>query len=151
MTSPIPIHLTSAGGIVHLDGKFLVLHIKQRDEFVFPKGKLQPPETAEQTAIREIKEETGYQTAIVAPLDAISYEFIEDDGVTYHKTVFHFLLDVVDRTAQPVPCREPHEIASGMTNVWLSFDEALKLLTHPESKTLLQKAQQLLTSEMSAN
>ena len=70
----------SAGGIVHSDGKFLVIKAIPYDETILPKGTIEEGETPEQTAVREVLEETGYKTSITAKLGEISYEFDEDDG-----------------------------------------------------------------------
>ena len=56
-----------------------------------PKGHLEPGETAEQAAVREVAEETGIRGRIVAPLGAIDYSFDADDH-RVHKTVHHFLM-----------------------------------------------------------
>ena len=130
----------SAGGIVHSNGKFLTLNVTNYGEIVFPKGTIEPSETPEQAAVREILEETGYHVDIKAPLGEVSYEFNEDDGKRYRKTVYHFLFELVDENEQPNPNREDHENEEGIENLWLTKEEALTRLTHDESKDTLQKA-----------
>ena len=79
----------SAGGIVYADGKVLAIRAIPQNVILFPKGTIEADETPEQTAIREVFEETGYKTIIKAPLGSITYEFDEEDGKHYHKTVHH--------------------------------------------------------------
>lgn len=144
MTTNNIIHKRSAGGIVHSDGKFLTLNVTKYGEVVFPKGTIEQDETPEQAAVREILEETGYHVKIVAPLGEVSYEFDEDDGKRYRKTVYHYLFELIDKNEQPKPNREDHENEEGIENLWLTFGDAQERLTHDESKEKLQKAVSLL-------
>ncbi|MDP1171465.1 NUDIX hydrolase, partial [Klebsiella pneumoniae] len=56
-----------------------------------PKGHIEQGETAEQTAMREVEEETGIQGTVLAPLGSIDYWFVTE-GRRVHKTVHHYLL-----------------------------------------------------------
>lgn len=59
-----------------------------------PKGHLELGETAEQAAVREVREETGIMGTIVAPIGPVDYWFIAE-GRRVHKTVHHFLLEAI--------------------------------------------------------
>ena len=131
----------SAGGIVHSDGKFLVIKAIPYDETILPKGTIEEGETPEQTAVREVLEETGYRTSITAKLGEISYEFDENDGKHYRKTVYCYLMDLIDKDAKPTPDRQEDE---DFENIWLTADEAMLQLTHDNSKNMLQKALEIL-------
>src|SRR3546814_13459384 len=54
-----------------------------------PKGHIEQGETAEQTAMREVEEETGIQGTVLAPLGSIDYWFVTE-GRRVHKTVHHY-------------------------------------------------------------
>ncbi len=56
-----------AGGVVLLDGR-VVLHRTEKGNLNFPKGKIEPGETAEQAAAREVLEETGL---VAEPLESL--------------------------------------------------------------------------------
>ena len=56
-----------------------------------PKGHIEQGETAEQTAIREVAEETGIQGKVLAALGSIDYWFVTE-GRRVHKTVHHYLM-----------------------------------------------------------
>lgn len=134
----------SAGGIIHNNGKFLVVDALDHNQIILPKGTIEKGEAPEQTAVREVAEETGYRVKIKAPLGEISYEFNEDDGKHYKKTVYHFLMELIDENEEPTPNRQEEE---NFKNLWLSPDEALERLTHNDSKKLLQKAIEALATQ----
>ena len=56
-----------------------------------PKGHIEQGETAEQTAIREVAEETGIHGKVLAALGSIDYWFVTE-GRRVHKTVHHYLM-----------------------------------------------------------
>lgn len=69
MPAPTP----GAGGVV-LDGAGRVLLVRYRSgAWAFPKGHVEPGETLEQTAVREVREETGVAAAVIAPLPQTQY------------------------------------------------------------------------------
>ncbi len=67
-----------AGGVV-LMGHQVVLRRTARGEYLFPKGHIDPGETEEETARREVAEETGVEAGIVAPLGEIGFSYQGDD------------------------------------------------------------------------
>ncbi|UCZ60658.1 NUDIX hydrolase [Mycolicibacterium phocaicum] len=95
------VHETSAGGLVidGLDGPkdtqkaALIGRIDRRGRMLWslPKGHIELGETAEQTAIREVAEETGLQGSVLAALGSIDYWFVTE-GRRVHKTVHHYLM-----------------------------------------------------------
>ena len=64
-------------------------------DWCLPKGHLEDGESLEQTAIREIGEETGLTGEIIAKLGEINYSF-KAEGKRIKKTVHHYLLKEVD-------------------------------------------------------
>jgi 8-oxo-dGTP pyrophosphatase MutT (NUDIX family) len=95
------VHETSAGGLVidGLDGPketqvaALIGRIDRRGRMLWslPKGHIEMGETAEQTAIREVAEETGIEGSVLAALGSIDYWFVTE-GRRVHKTVHHYLM-----------------------------------------------------------
>ncbi|PEG35870.1 NUDIX hydrolase [Mycolicibacterium duvalii] len=95
------VHETSAGGLVidGIDGPkdrqvaALIGRIDRRGRMLWslPKGHIELGETAEQTAIREVAEETGIQGDVLAALGSIDYWFVTE-GRRVHKTVHHYLM-----------------------------------------------------------
>jgi 8-oxo-dGTP diphosphatase len=86
----------SAGAVVLVDGKCLVIRRADRDEWVLPKGHMGRDEPPEDAAVREVKEETGLEIAVVAFLGATRYSFGPERE--HRKRVEWFLADVVGGT-----------------------------------------------------
>ncbi|MHB0868765.1 MAG: NUDIX domain-containing protein [Chloroflexota bacterium] len=73
-----------AGGVVLL-GDQVVLRRTARGEYLFPKGHVEPGESMEETARREVAEEVGLEAEIVAPLGDVDFSYQGDD---YRVTMF---------------------------------------------------------------
>jgi 8-oxo-dGTP pyrophosphatase MutT (NUDIX family) len=130
---------TSAGGIViRFEGSSpqLVVGKRRRDRdgvtWSLPKGTPQPDETTEQTALREVGEESGLEVDIVRPLDSISYTFVQG-RTRIHKTVHYFLMIPTGGDL----ARHDHEFDEVR---WVGFDEAATLLTFETERALVARA-----------
>jgi 8-oxo-dGTP pyrophosphatase MutT (NUDIX family) len=89
----------SAGGVVYRrsGGNLQVQLIQDRyGKITLPKGKMEPGETVEETALREILEETGITGRIVEPLELITYQYHVPEKGTVHKEVHYFLVEAVE-------------------------------------------------------
>lgn len=104
--------------------------------WTLPKGTPDPGETTEQTALREVTEETGLEVRIVAPLPSIEYAFIQD-GSRIHKTVHYFLMETVGGDLS----RHDHEFE---TVRWVPFAEAGALLSFQTERDLVATAESRL-------
>jgi 8-oxo-dGTP diphosphatase len=110
----------AAGGVVLDDDGLLVLvHRPRYDDWTLPKGKLDPGESFEEAALREVEEETGLRCRLVRELSAIEYR--DDKGRS--KVVRYWLMEV-DADSGFVPNDEVDELRR------LPLDEALGLLTY---------------------
>ena len=90
---------TSAGGLVvdrsaTTPRAALIGRLDRRGtmKWSLPKGHIEPGETPEQAAEREIREETGIEGRVLAPLGTIDFWFMLE-AQRVHKTVHHFLLE----------------------------------------------------------
>ena len=104
--------------------------------WTLPKGTPDRGETTEQTALREVGEETGLEVRIVAPLPSIEYVFIQD-GTRIHKTVHYFLMEPVGGDLS----RHDHEFE---TVRWVPFAEAGALLSFQTERDLVATAESRL-------
>ena len=88
----------AAGGVVtNSAGRIAVVWRPHRQDWSLPKGKQEPEETDEQTALREVLEETGMRTNIAADLGTVSYQ----DHRGRPKVVRYFHLAVIGGTFTP--------------------------------------------------
>ena len=133
---------TSAGGLVISGlGKpidelsaALIGRVDRRGRMMWslPKGHIETGETAEQTAIREVAEETGIQGTVVAPLGKIDYWFVSE-GRRIHKTVHHYLLRHIGGELSD----EDYEVSEV---AWVPLRELPRRLTYSDERRLARMA-----------
>jgi 8-oxo-dGTP diphosphatase len=70
----VPDEIRAAGGVVVRDGHIAIVHRPHYDDWSLPKGKLDPGETFEDAALREIEEEAGLRCRLEEELEATHYE-----------------------------------------------------------------------------
>lgn len=113
----------SAGGVVYKreGNKIKVLLIEDRyQKITIPKGKQEPGETLAETALREIKEETGIEGKIIQPLDVVHYQYNGAERGLIDKEVTYYL---VESTGGQLTVQE-EEINEAF---WADLDEAQEL------------------------
>jgi len=136
---------TSAGGIViRLEEGIpqLVIGSRRREPdgvtWTLPKGTPNPGETVEQTALREVGEETGLRVRITAPFDSIEYWFVQR-GTRIHKTVHYFLMEPTGGDLAGHD-REFDQVR------WLAMREAPGVLTFETERALVARALERLAT-----
>ncbi len=134
---------TSAGGIVirHESGRaWLVVGSRRRERdsrtWTLPKGTPKPGETREQTALREVAEETGLEVRITTPLESIEYWFVQS-GQRIHKTVHYFLMDPIGGDL----ALHDHEFEQVR---WITFEEARTTLTFVTERALVARTAEIV-------
>jgi 8-oxo-dGTP pyrophosphatase MutT (NUDIX family) len=126
----------SAGGVVFRateDGPEIVVCGRDSDGvWGLPKGTPDPGESLEETAIREVTEETGLQVRIVDKVGVVEYWFARE-GIRYHKWVHHYLLEAFGGNT------EEHDVEYDRVE-WRPADVALKTLTFKNEVDMVRKA-----------
>jgi 8-oxo-dGTP pyrophosphatase MutT (NUDIX family) len=122
----------SAGGLV-VDEQGRVLLIRTRDlrsrpVWTLPKGTLAAGETSAEAALREVREETGYQCEVIRELEPVTYWF-QRGGHRVKKTVEWFLMRPVAKVGE-----HDHEVDEVM---WASRAEALQRVRYDSDRRLL--------------
>ena len=118
------------------DGRIALVHRPRYDDWTLPKGKLDPAESFEQAAVREVEEETGLRGRPVRELPAISYKVGDRD-----KIVRYWLMDV-ENDGPFVPNDETDELR------WVPVDDAMQLLTYDRDRDVLRAVSDDATSEL---
>jgi len=122
----------SCGCIVVNEKKEVLLVHSNKGHWGFPKGHVEDGETEEQTAIREVKEETGIDVKINEKYRYVQTYNIQED---IKKEVVYFLAKNINTKI--------HEQIEEVSEVkWFSFEEALKIITYDNSKEILFKLKQ---------
>ena len=135
--------LVSSGGVVYRQQNgSLETVLCGRSEPVrwsLAKGTPDPGETLEETALREVREETGLEVQLDSSLGSIEYWFSDRGSeVRYHKTVhFYLMVPVGGDTAQHDP---EFDVVQ-----WFPVDEALETMAYNNEADVLRRALAVIT------
>ena len=129
---------TAAGGVVtnHDYSQTLLLIRPERDEVRLPKGHIEAGESLEESAYREVQEETGYgDLEIIESLGEQLIAFLLD-GQAVQRTEYYFLMRALsDRRIE----RPPTDAAQFFT-IWVPWEMALEHLTFEAEKDWVERA-----------
>jgi len=119
----------AAGGVVLREGgeevEVCVVHRPRYGDWTLPKGKLEPDESFEEAALREVEEETGLRCELGRELESTHYI----DGRGRPKIVRYWLMEVV--AGEFEPNAEVDELR------WMTAGEAVDALTYERDRELL--------------
>lgn len=134
----------SAGGVVFRRRDSLIevalISVGVERRWQLPKGLVDAGETPEATALREVREETGLEGEIVAPLEVIEYWYFSKGGAArarFHKFVHFFLMryrsgEVSDHDAEVNEAR------------WVEIEEAARTLAFKSERKVVEQARPLV-------
>ena len=142
---PFTVSEVSAGGLVISESNpSLIALISHKNrggglDWVIPKGHVELGENYLQTAVREIREETGIESKIVEKIGEISYSF-KIGPKRIKKTVHHYLLQQVGGSlnAYNDPTGEVMDVQ------WFELDRLEDVLAHENERKIAQRALEIL-------
>ena len=140
----------SAGGVLvrRLRGRWVVAAIRPRrhgpEVWALPKGHIDPGETGEAAALREVAEETGAYGRSLGKLGDVRYVFTWE-GERIFKIVSFFLIRYEGGRLGDVPEAFRHEVAEVR---WLPLAAAAGLLAYVGERDMAQKALSRLESDV---
>ena len=132
----------SAGGVVvrRLRGRWWLAAIrpagKPEGTWALPKGLIAPGDSGEETALREVAEETGIEGTSLGKLGDVRYVYTWE-GERVFKVVSFFLVRYRRGRIGELPTEHAHEVAEAR---WLPLDEAPKLLAYKGEREMAEKA-----------
>jgi len=129
---PLTPVVRAAGGVVvrgtGAEAAVLLVHRPAYDDWTFPKGKVDPGESDEDCAVREVEEETGLRCVLGRELQSTTY----DDARGRPKVVRYWVMEVAGGEL-----RFEHEVDGAR---WLPVDEAAALLAYERDIAVLHEA-----------
>jgi len=139
----------SSGGVLvrRLRGRWMLAAIRPAGRppglWALPKGQIDPGETGEQTALREIGEETGATGRSLGKLGDVRYWF-NWEGERVFKVVSFFLVRYESGKLGEIPAAFRHEVEEVR---WLPLAEAPRLLAYQGERRMAAKALAILSGE----
>ncbi len=117
----------------------------QKIVLALPKGLVDPGEKPEQTALREVREETGLVATMVTKLGDIKYVYLRSwgDGQRVFKIVSFFLLHYQSGEIDNVTAEMRLEVRRA---TWIPLDEAPRRLAYRGEREMVKRAQEYLKS-----
>ena len=137
----------SAGGVAfrEINGRVEITIILTNPErrWQLPKGMIDSGETADQAAVREVREEAGIDTDLIAAIDKTEYWFSADRNGTrtrFHKFVHWYLMRYRSGNVED----HDHEVIEAR---WEAAEDALEKLVFKNERYVVEKALQMLKSK----
>ena len=140
-------NVISSGGVVYQcqgDLISVVICLQQFDNtfnFRLPKGTPDQGESLQETALREVSEETGLDVVIEEAIDKIHYTFADpSNGTEFQKTVHFYLM-------RPTGGSFSNHDGEFDEVIWAEASEALRMLTYKEEVDILDKAIEMVSKK----
>jgi 8-oxo-dGTP pyrophosphatase MutT (NUDIX family) len=137
-------HHRSAGGLVVEGERILLISTQDGRRWQLPKGHIEPGESPEQAAVREVREETGVTGRVLAALPGVEYWFIERGERRVHKKVEYFLLAYISGDAADF---DPGEVSGAQ---WFAWEEGLDKLSFDNERRVVRSAREMARARCQA-
>lgn len=131
----------AAGGVVVHQQQVLVLRKHQRAENILPKGRVEPGESLDAAALREVHEETGFQNLrVLTNLGTEHVEFIRGDEQVIRDETY-FLMELLDLTRNfAIDYDDAEEDRAVFELHWFPMDEAEAHMSFPTGRLFVHRA-----------
>lgn len=131
----------SAGGVVlrwqNTNLEIVICGRSHSKQWSLPKGTPDYQETIKQTALREVREETGLNVILEEPIDQIEYWFPSSDNkIVCHKTVHFFLMRFIGGST------DRHDSEFDEVR-WVPIEEGIRMLSYTNEVQIVKKARQI--------
>ena len=131
--------LVSAGGVAFRRNggliEIVMVQTSSKGRWQLPKGLVDPGESNEEAAAREVREEAGINCEIVSELETIDYWYVERHGKAperIHKTVHFFLMRYIDGDVAD----HDDEVSEAR---WVAGDDAKEMLAFETERSVVEK------------
>jgi 8-oxo-dGTP pyrophosphatase MutT (NUDIX family) len=138
----------SAGGVAFRwadsQPEMVIVSVKPKLRWQLPKGIVDPGESPEVTAVREVKEEGGVETERLGLIETIEYWYRSVKNgkpVRFHKFVHFYLLEYRGGDVS----NHDHEVEEAR---WVRFDEAVEMLEFKSEREVAEKAQAMIQARV---
>jgi 8-oxo-dGTP pyrophosphatase MutT (NUDIX family) len=135
----------SAGGVAFRrrndNVQVAIVSVKPSLRWQLPKGIVDPGETPEITAVREVREEAGVETELLQLIETVQYWYRSmkyAKPVRYHKFVHFYLLEYRSGNVSG----HDHEVSEAR---WVSIDEAIEMLAFQSERDVVEKARVMIS------
>ncbi|MEJ7848008.1 MAG: NUDIX hydrolase [Pyrinomonadaceae bacterium] len=135
----------SAGGVafrkIDEQTEIAIILTVPEKRWQLPKGMIDPGETAEQAATREVREEAGIETDLIAAIEKTEYWFFAErngERTRFHKYVHWFLMEYTGGNVED----HDHEVFESR---WVPIDEALSMLVFKNERDVVEKAAKMIS------
>lgn len=137
----------SAGGVAFRwqgsEPEIAIVLMKPKLRWQLPKGIVDPGESPEETALREVREEAGIETELLHLIETIEYWYRSTKygkPIRFHKFVHFYLLEYKGGDVSD----HDHEVEEAR---WVRLEEAIKMLAFKSEREVVEKAREMLSKQ----
>jgi 8-oxo-dGTP pyrophosphatase MutT (NUDIX family) len=137
----------SAGGVAFRwqdsNLETVIVSVKPKLRWQLPKGIVDPGETPQVTAVREVREEAGVETDLIRLIETIEYWYRSTKNgkpVRFHKFVHFYLLEYKGGDVSD----HDHEVEESR---WVGFEDAVEMLAFESEREVVQKAREMIQAQ----
>lgn len=144
---PLKKHFSAGGAVFRrkiadaekVELEWLIIKPAGYERWQLPKGTIEKGEKSQQTAEREIFEETGVRAKVVEKINTNRYFFVQNGQKIFKTVVFYLMKSQGEKTN--IAQQWSHEVDFA---VWVSTKEAMEKLTYKDDREVVIKAEEIL-------